>query len=156
MMEEQDHFKSGYSLQEAQDWDAASKEFLNVTIDNTDYDLARCGMAYCKVRSGLYQEAVAACEELLQLRNSEQIAEKLWLQYADENPYILAAYSLLKLGDNQGAGSMLDRFSRHSDEVIRKFFERSVKSALWLEICESKIQSPLVIAWKTRANVERN
>jgi len=143
MIEAKDHFKAGYHYQEHSQWLKATEEFSKVEPNRPDYVLAQCGLAYCLLKNGNYVSAVTICVGLIESCSKEKLQEKLWLQYPDENPYIIAAYALIQLGNLDGAASMLCMFDGYPSEVINMFFERNLSSPMWKEICRSNIKSPL-------------
>ena len=144
----QDHFRQGNHFQENGEWLSAIMELMQVSRDNPDYALARAGLAYCQLMVEDFSAAISVCEDLIASHNSKDLKFKLWLQFTDENPFVIQAYALFRLGEQDKACLVLETFAAQYRELLLKFFERNNKSSIWLDLCRSDIVTPLLETWR--------
>lgn len=143
-----DHLQKGYHYQQCGKNAKAIQEYAQVQSSEDAYELARCGLAYCYVLTSLYHDAVRVCQDLIACRSSEALCRSLWLEFVDENPFLLGAYALVKLGNLRAAGAMLDAFHQAHAPVLGEFFEKCVGCEWWKLIRDSGTASTLITAWQ--------
>ena len=115
-----DDFRKGYRFQERGQWRKAMERYLRVSETSAEYVLAVSGAAYCRACDGDFKEAVRLCRQLTANTSPEELQARLWLQYDDENPYLIGAYAAVQLGDREAAEKFLELFARHPGEIVQR------------------------------------
>ena len=119
------------------------ERYLRVSETSAEYVLAVSGAAYCRACDGDFKEAVRLCRQLTANTSPEELQARLWLQYDDENPYLIGAYAAVQLGDREAAEKFLELFARHPGEIVQRAMLAG-PSSFWDVVRAASLSSPLL------------
>lgn len=143
-------FRKGYRCQERGQWGKAVEYYLRVPETSSEYDLAMSGAACCRAGDGNFKEAVRLCRQLIANTSPEELQARLWLQYDDENPYLIGAYTAVQLGERETAEKFLELFARHPRELVQRAMLAG-SSSFWEAVRAAELAAPLPAAFPLAA-----